>query len=368
MHPQTTIGTFLSRAVRAALATIVLTACGGGDGPTGNQQVTNPLDTASLRTAVRLRSLQVGVGTAVGQYFNRTDANGTKYMQMLAREFDVLTPENDMKFGPLRPSRDVFRFTRADSMVQFAQANGMKVRGHALVWHQQNPAWLTGGSWTKAQAVALLDEHITTVVGHYRGKLAAWDVVNEAVADNGTMRSTFWSQAIGPEYIEQAFRTADAADAGVLLFYNDYGIEWPGAKQDAAYALLADLKARGVPVDGVGFQMHMEVGVMPSKESLKQTFARFAALGLEIHLTELDVRMTVPSTATSRQTQAQNYRDIYAACLETPACKMIVTWGFTDLDSWVPGTFAGKGEALLFDAAFQPKPAYTSVRNLLAGR
>jgi endo-1,4-beta-xylanase len=314
------------------------------------------------------RSHRMGVGTAVGSLFNRTDAAGAQYMTILAREFNVLTAENDMKFGPLRPSRDVFRFARPDSMVAFAKANNMKLRGHTLVWHNQLASWLTNGNWTRDQAIALLEEHITTVVGHYRGQFAAWDVVNESFNDgDGSLRSSFWSDRIGREYIERSFRAARAADATTPLFYNDYNIEHVGPKSDSVYAMLSDFKARGVPVDGVGFQMHFIVGALPSLSSIQQNAARFAALGLKIHITELDIRMPVPSTAQSLQTQAQNYRDVFNFCMQTPACEMLVMWGFTDRDSWIPGTFPGQGDALLFDGAFQPKPAYTAVRNLLAG-
>src|SRR5258705_12219089 len=155
-----------------------------------------------------------------------------------------------MKFGPLRPAQNQFRFARPDSMVAYAAANDMKVRGHALVWHQQLASWLTSGSWTTDQAKALLDEHITTVMDHYKGQLAAWDVVNEAFDDGGGMRATsFWYVKIGSGYVEQAFKTARAADPNTPLFYNDYNIEGMNAKSDAVYAMLADFKTRGVPVD-----------------------------------------------------------------------------------------------------------------------
>ena len=346
-------------------------ACGGSREPTtgtGGAGTPPPAERVPLRKVAESRGLHIGVGAAVGSLFGRTDAAATQYTALLAKEFNVITPENDMKFQPLRPSRGEFRFARADSMVEFAAANGMKVRGHTLVWHSQLAPWLTSGNWTAAEAKALLDEHVSTVAGHYKGKLAAWDVVNEALADDGSPRSTFWSTHVGPDYIAQAFTTAHAADPDVALFYNDYGIEWPGAKQDAAYALLADVRSRGVPVHGVGFQMHLALGQAPSKQSLLQTFERFAALGLKIEVTELDVRVQLPSTAQSLQAQAQIYRDVYDACLQTPACDMVVTWGFTDLLSWVPSTFPNWGDALLFDASFQPKPAYWSVHDLLEGK
>jgi endo-1,4-beta-xylanase len=364
--------TFARRALRrsaAALALVALAACGGGS-DSGTDPVTppvNPLDTMALRTLVQSRALHVHVGTAVGSLFGTTDAVGTQYMNVLAREFDVLTPENDMKFTALQPSRGQFTYARADAMVAFAQAHGMLVRGHALAWYQQVPQWVTGGTWTKAEAKALLDDHIANVVGHFRGKLVSWDVVNEALNDgSGTLRPGFWADHIGREYIEQAFRSARAADPTAQLFYNDYNIEGAGTKTDSVYEMLKDLKARGVPVDGVGMQMHLTVGQVPS--TLASNFARFAALGLRIHITELDVRVPTPSTAASLATQAANYRTVFDVCLKEPACDMVVTWGFTDRASWVPGTFPGQGDALPFDASFAKKPAYTAVHDLLAGK
>ena len=371
MPNETPMTSFRARRTRRLLAAVTIagaTAC-GGDSPVGTRESppVNPTDTMALRTLVQTRSLPIAIGAAAGALFGTTDAVGTQYSTVLAHEFDVLTPENDLKFTAVQPARGQFSYTRADAMVAFAQAHGMRVRGHTLAWYQQIPQWVTGGTWTKSEAKALLDDHITNVVGHYRGKLAAWDVVNEAVSDGtGALRPGFWADHIGREYIEQAFRTARAADPDVPLFYNDYNIEGAGTKTDSVFALLSDLKARGVPVDGVGMQMHLTVGGVPS--TLAQNFARFASSGLKIQITELDVRVPTPATAASLQQQAADYRAVYAACLAQPACNMVVTWGFTDRASWVPSTFPGQGEALLFDANFAKKPAYTAVHDLLAGK
>jgi endo-1,4-beta-xylanase len=361
----------------------VLSGCGGGgsDAPTSPRPATPPVvappttpapptpaPATPIRQVLAARLPRLSVGTAVGGTFFQGDAIGLQYRTVLAREFNVLTPENEMKFSSVQPSRGVFRYTQADSMVAFARANGMKVRGHTLAWYNQVPAWLATGTWTKDEAKAILDEHIRAVVGHFRGQLAAWDVVNEAFNDGtASFRPGFWADRIGREYVEQAFRTARATDPDVPLYYNDYNIEALGAKSDSVYAMLRDFKARGVPVDGIGMQMHLVVGQLPLT-SMTQNFARFAALGLKVQITELDIRTATPATAAALQTQAQNYRDVFALCVQQPACDMIVMWGFTDRASWIPGTFAGQGDALLFDAAFQPKPAYTSVLDYLSGR
>lgn len=343
----------------------VIAACGGADAPTAPGTPGVPSGPLPLREIVAARTLHIGVGTAIGGLFNRTDTLGAHYAMVAAREFDVVTPENELKFISLRPTRATFRFARPDSMLAFATANGMRMRGHTLVWGNRLPAWLTGASWTRPEAIALLDEHVATTVNHYEGRLAAWDVVNEALQDDGTLRSTFWLRAIGPTYIDQAFRTAAAADPSARLFYNDFGIETVGTKSDAALAMLGGLKARGVPVHGVGMQGHFVVGQTPSRAALVANMTRFAALGLKIQITELDIRMPVPATATALQTQAAEYAEVFRACLEVPACDMVVTWGFTDLASWIPAAFSGMGAALLFDDTFQPKPAYTAVQDLL---
>lgn len=322
---------------------------GGGSTPTPD-----PLRTLADRHSIRF-------GAAVGRLF----PDDARFTAVLGREFSMLTPENDLKFDATEPVRGQLRFTRADAMVDFASSKGMTARGHTLVWQNQLPAWLTSGSWTRDEARGIMENHIAAVVGRYKGRLAAWDVVNEAVDDGGSLRAGFWLNTIGPDYVELAFRAARAADPGAALYYNDYSLEYGGAKTDAVYQLLSDLKGRGVPIDGVGFQAHFEAGKLPSLDRMKSVFARFAALGLKIQITELDVRVPLPATTASLQTQAADYRTVVTACRETPACNAIVTWGVTDADSWVPATFPGSGAALLFDAAYTPKPAYAAVADAL---
>jgi endo-1,4-beta-xylanase len=316
-----------------------------------------------LRQLAAARGL--AIGSAVDRGFQLAGDEGAQFRATLASEFNVLTPENDMKHERLQPSRGVYDFAPADSLVVFAQANEMQVRGHTLVWDRQLAPWLTDGTWTKAEAEALLQDHIVNVVGHYGGQVVAWDVINEAFASDGALRSGFWLDHIGPEYIELAFQWARATDPEAELFYNDYSLEWPGPKSDSAYALLSDLVGRGVPVDGIGFQAHLEVGQVPAQAELAAGFERFASLGLAVHITELDVRLPLPATAENLQQQAQDYAAVVGACLQTPACDMVVMWGFTDADSWIPAAFPGFGQALIFDAAYQPKPAYWAVHSLL---
>jgi endo-1,4-beta-xylanase len=315
----------------------------------------------SLRELAAARDFWIGA--AIGDPF----PNNAQYMSLLDREFNVIVAGNDMKFSYLQPNRGSFRWTRADAMVDFAEAKGMRIRGHTLVWHSayQLPNWLTSGNWSRAELVQILETHIATVVGRYKGRIYAWDVVNEAIDDQGRMRAeSFWFQRLGRDYIEIAFRAAHAADPDALLFYNDYNLEWSHPKSDSAYALVADLQARGVPIHGVGFQGHMLLN-FPSRDAFQGQMNRFAGLGVVLEITELDIRMTLPVTQSKLATQATRYREVFEICLQSPACDTVVLWGVHDGDSWIPSAFPGQGAALLFDEAFAPKPAYWAVHELL---
>lgn len=289
------------------------------------------------------------------------------YGRTLAREFSMVTPENVMKFGLIHPARDRYDFSGADAIVDFAQAHDMRVRGHTLVWHSQLPTWLTEGSWTRDELIDILREHITTVVGHYRGRVVAWDVVNEAIDANGSLRDTIWLRGIGPEYIDMAFEWAHQADPDALLFYNDYGGEGLGQKSDAIYALAQDLLGRGVPIHGIGLQMHISLDWFPAPQDIATNMKRLAALGLDVHVTEMDVRIKGDPTEEDLATQARIYADIMKVCLSAENCSAFVLWGFADLHSWVPGFFPGWGAALIFDESYRPKPAYDALIDVLSG-
>src|ERR1039458_2754833 len=297
----------------------------------------------------------------------------TAYTDTLAREFNQVEPENAMKFGPIHPGPTTYFFNDADAIVAFAQAHNMAVRGHNLVWYQQNPAWLTNGGYRPDQLASILQGHINTVVGRYASQLYAWDVVNEAFNDDGTLRSTIWSDSpgiglAGTAYIEQAFNWANTADPQARLFYNDYSAEGINAKSDAIYKMAQDFTSRGVPIHGIGLQMHFTTG-NSALSGIESNIQRLIALGLEVQITEFDVRLAVDAsgnaTGANLATQAQIYQDVVALCLKYPKCTAIQTWGFTDKHSWVPGSFPGMGAALEFDAAYQAKSAYNSMISAL---
>jgi endo-1,4-beta-xylanase len=286
------------------------------------------------------------------------------YAEVLKREFNMLTTENALKFGPVHPAPDRYDWRAADTVIEYAEANDMLVRGHTLVWHRQLPSWVQDGDWTREDLLDVLHEHIMTVVGRYKGRIAAWDVVNEAIDDDGELRDTIWLRVIGPDYIELAFRWAHEADPEALLFYNDYSCEALGCKSDAVYELVQDLLAKDVPIHGVGWQMHVALGSAPPLGHVKSNLERLGALGLQVQITEMDVRLrdTKPSTL---QRQAQIYGDTLQLCIDSPSCTAFVLWGFTDRHSWIPGAFKGWDDALIFDKAYTPKPAYAAMCEVL---
>jgi endo-1,4-beta-xylanase len=324
---------------------------------------TQPADT--LRSLAQKRG--IGMGTAVAI---KALQNNLTYRQVLVREFNMVTPENVMKFQPIHPERDRYHFPPADALVAFAQANQMQVRGHTLVWHRQLPDWLTKGKWTREELMAILRQHIYTVVDRYRGQLVAWDVVNEAIADNASLRDTIWLKGIGSEYIEMAFRWAHEADPQARLFYNDYGGEDLGKKSDAIYALVKDLRQRDVPIHGIGLQMHISINNPPKPEAVAANIKRLGELGLEVQITEMDVRIH-GGTGTREEklaAQANLYRDMLKVCLNAPNCKAFVTWGFTDKHSWIPSHFGHPDSPLIFDELFRPKPTYGALMEELTKR
>jgi endo-1,4-beta-xylanase len=302
-----------------------------------------------------------GFGTAVDAAALRTDA---AYRARIAREFSTVTAENAMKWESVEPTRGTYRWTDSDELLAFARQHRMRVRGHTLVWHNQLPAWLTGGTFTNSELRQILRQHITTEVHHFRGRVWHWDVVNEAFDEDGTLRDTVWLRALGPDYLADAFRWAHAADPTARLFYNDYNIEAVGPKSDAVYALVKRLRAEGVPIHGVGFQGHETVSWAPP--TLRANLARFDALGVRTAITEADVRMTLPADGTKLQAQAAGFSALLNACLLTRRCESFTLWGFTDRYSWVPGWFAGQGAATPLDQNLAPKPAWSAMREDLA--
>ena len=288
--------------------------------------------------------------------------NDAAYRDLIARECDVVVAENASKFGPLSPNEGLRDFSGFDRIASFAEAHGKLLRGHTLVWHNQAPAWLDE---SKHDLQSVLAEHIRETVGRYRGQIVSWDVVNEAIADDATMRDTQWLRALGPEYLDWAFREAHAADADCELVYNDYNVETVNPKSDAMVAMVQGFLDRGVPIHAVGLQAHLEFANFPDLDSVRANIRRFRALGLNVHITELDIRIPEPFTDEKREEQGRQYEAFARVCAEE-GVDHFLTWGITDRYSWVPGFFTGTGEALPFDKDLQPKPAIDGIQRAIA--
>jgi len=348
---------------------VVLAGCSSGSSSITPTPTPTPAPPATLRLAAQTHGLLMGSAADSG-YLSES-----LYASTLSAEYSQLEPENEMKFGPIHPGPTTYAYAGPDALVAFAQDNGMKVRGHNLVWDSQLPDWVTAPTtpWTPATLSAVLSDHIANVVGHYKGEVYAWDVVNEPFDGNGNIRSQIWYDTPGigfagqgTKYIEQALDWAHAADPAAKLFVNDYDVETENSKSDGMYAMAQDFVNRGVPLSGVGLEFHIDntFDTAGNLSSLSQNIQRFGALGLEVHITELDVRLPDDSTA-SLTAQAQTYKDLINVCLAQKACTAFQTWGFTDKYSWIPSSFPGYGWALPFDDIYQKKPAYTSLLTAL---
>jgi endo-1,4-beta-xylanase len=324
-----------------------------------------------LRAAAEAAHRRIGTALMSGRL------NDPAARALLARQFNSLSPENEMKWEFVEPRPGAFAFAAGDRLVAFAKENGMRMRGHTLVWHSQMAGWarqLEGTELFKA-----MSSHIAGVAGHWRGQLGAWDVVNEALADgsSGGLRADSPFTALGPTFIDQAFRLAHQADPEAKLFYNDYEIEGVGApKSEAAFQLCKRLKEAGVPIDGVGFQMHVDPRHWPAPDAIRANIARYGALGLTVEFTEMDVPVgELPGDEQQKLEQQRKItHDIVATCVAEPACAAVTFWGLTDRDSWLNdphwGQLRGKGphRPLLFDAQMHPKPIVQGVLDAFAGR
>jgi endo-1,4-beta-xylanase len=329
----------------------------------------------SLRNAADHDSLLIGAAVRAAQFTE------VAYATTLSREFNMVEPEDAMKWWVVRPNRDAFDFRQGDEVVSFAETHAMKVRGHCLLWARNNPEWLAQGHFTPAKLSRLLHDHITRVMKHYAGQVFAWDVVNEALDENGDVRDSIWFNGPGigfagkgTRYIEQAFLWAREADPQALLFYNEAEGEGLNKKSDAIYDMVRSFKRRGVPIDGVGLQLHISKLDL-DVAGLEANIARLAALGVQVHITELDVSVSVnPEGNLVKKDnlirQAQIYRSVARACLQTSGCTAIQSWGFTDKYSWIGSSSHGsRGMALPLDRAYRQKPAYDAIlEELTAGR
>lgn len=301
--------------------------------------------------------------------------------KLIIKEFSSITAENAMKMGPIHPEENRYFWRDADSIMAFAERNHIKLRGHNLCWHAQAPNWMfkdsLGKDVSKEVLLDRLHKHINTVVSRYKGKIYAWDVVNEAIADDTTfLRKSKWSQITGQEFIEKAFIYAHEADPKAALIYNDYNTEQP-AKREKIYRLLKDLLAKGIPVTGVGLQAHWSVN-NPSREELEKSIQMFSSLGLKIQFTELDISVyagrqggqlingerqqaKAEFTPEMEQQQLEKYKMVFEVFRKYKKNITGVTfWNVSDRYTWLDGR-GRKNYPLLFDTNLLPKKAYWEV-------
>ncbi|MFF3611409.1 endo-1,4-beta-xylanase [Streptomyces sp. NPDC002580] len=328
-----------------------------------------PRSTDALRDLAADLPRPIRMGTALAAGPLLTDG---AYRRTAGEEFSVLTPENDFKAQFVQPRRGVFAFEEGDTLVDFAEANRMKVHAHTLVWFEALPAWMRA-AMTREERRRVMTEHIRAVAGHFRGEVAEWDVVNEPMSDededyaNGNLgvRPHLWFEAMGERYIDIAFRTAHEADPRAVLYLNEYGVEEDGPRWDALYALLIRLRQRGVPIDGVGFQDHeYAVGDRTDPEVFRRKVRALAALGLKARVSEADVLVDDDE----EDVQASQLAGKLAVCRQEPNCTSFSTWGFTDrygstadIRQYPPAP----GNALPWDTAYEAKPAYWELRDVL---
>ncbi|WP_345950865.1 endo-1,4-beta-xylanase [Mucilaginibacter sp. PAMB04274] len=309
-------------------------------------------------------SLPFPFGAAVNIGLLKTN---TAYRATVVKEYSSLTAENAMKTGSLHPQQNTYDWTDADYLVDFAKQNNKRIHGHTLVWYKSLPAWITNFQGDAAAWENLLKTHIQTIVTHFKGKVASWDVVNEAFEDDGTLRNSIWLQKLGPDYIARSFQYAHEADPDALLFYNDYGHEYGPTKRTAILNLVNNLKTRGIPINGIGMQMHTRYNMTESNWLTAITTA--AQTGLKVHISELDIAMnpddnqSLTLTPALAQTQAQKYAYIVKAYNAIPKTQQfgITTWNVSDADTWITGNYNRPDWPLPFDNNYNRKPAYQGI-------
>lgn len=360
----------------AVLSRRGLAQAAGQDAPLQNPTKTGiPGDAAvppglpTLREAAEERGMLVGTAVAALPL-----KNDTAYRELVKQQANIVVAENAMKFGPLRPAPDRFFFDDADALFAFAEANGMKVRGHNFVWHRQLPRWFASYA-TKENVAEILTNHIETVGGRYAGRVQSWDVVNEAIqvsdGEPGGLRNSPWYKLMGPAYLDLAFRTARKVDPKALLCYNDYGIESDApedaAKRAALLTMVRGMQQRNVPIDAIGIQSHIKAGDNQIYGAgLRKFMQDVQGMGLKILLTEMDVNdRALPADAATRDTAvAETYAEYLKLTLGNPDTIALLTWGLTDKYTWLNGEDSRKDKlperALPFDANLRPKPAYVA--------
>lgn len=304
-----------------------------------------------LRSLAANRNIQVGFA-ALQSFYHRPD--GAIYAATAALEYDIVTPENSMKMDYLNPEPGRYQFAATDNLVAFANAANMSIHGHPLIWYRQLPAWILNSDVGTRETH--MRDYINRVMNRYANVMPVWDVINEPMADDGSLRDSVWLEAMGSSYIDIAMTEARAAAPTGTLLINEFDIAMAGPKFDGLMSVVDDLQQRDIPLDGIGFQLHLFTS-FDQFDELRSNFSAVAQRGLDIYITELDVSL---ADGASTQQQADVYRQIVSICLEQPNCKAIQTWGLTDQYS-----FRSIFDPLPFDRAYQAKPAYQAIQDAL---
>ena len=376
---------------------LALGACTGSSPETGST-ASAPPERAALAIVDEgppLRELADQRGLAIGTAISASGIYDAEYMTLLDRHFALITPENGGYMTDIRPTDSHWDFWKMDEVVAAAQRNGQQVRGHTLVFgipegHDMFGGWTPTSAWvhetamSREEAIAVLQEYVETVVQRYAGKIDEWIVVNEPLGsqfgarrvDGVLLSPNVWLERIGPDYIRIAFETARRADPNAKLLINDWGADYRGQDYNKIdrlgeyYKLVTWLLEQGVPIDGVGFQFHLKVGLdNPSRSAIVANFERYAALGLSTHVTELDVRVPKPVTPAKLRQQAVLFSNVFGAALESPSTDDVVLWGFTDRYSWITAgtSFQGYGAGTIMNGTLRLYPSFEAVRKRLAG-
>ncbi|KAK1756428.1 endo-1,4-beta-xylanase B [Echria macrotheca] len=291
------------------------------------------------------------------------------YIMWKSGEFGQTTPTNgEKKWLFTEPEQGVFNFTEGEIVTSLAKKNGLILRCHALVWHSQLAPWVEATNWTADALREVIVSHITNVAGHWKGQCYAWDVVNEALNEDGTYRESLFYQVLGEEYIKLAFETAAKVDPHAKLYYNDYNLEKPSPKTEGAARIVKMLRDAGLKIDGVGLQAHLTAEGHPTLDQHIDAIAGFTKLGVEVALTELDIRLQLPANETNLAQQKEGYKNIVGACVQVEGCIGVTLWDFYDPFSWVPAVFPGEGAAGLWFEDFSKHPAYDGIVEALTNK
>lgn len=349
----------------ASVLTLGLVAAGFSAVLNGQSTAAAPASAQTAQQEQTLRELAEQQGTFIGAAVADHHLDEDAYAQTAAEEFNSVTHENSLKWESVQPQQGEYSWAGADRVVDFAEEHGQDVHGHTLVWHSQLPSWVSDSGFTEEELLAVMDDHINTTMGRFAGQIDTWDVVNEPIDDDAQYRDSVFHETLGEDFIAQSLHMARDADPSADLYINDYSIDGINAKSDAYYDLAVDLLEQGAPLDGIGLQAHLIVGQVP--DTMSDNIQRFVDLGLDVRITELDVRMDTPATEADLLQQAEDYGEVVDMCLGIDGCTGVTVWGVTDAYSWVPDHFEGEGAALPIDEDYAPKDAYWAIHEVLGG-